>query len=346
MDHVISFNCSLSTSIVVPVVTIAVRESYNTMRTFRKLVRKDGIILSTCVLFLLATVIVVRSRLPKPKTWSFTHDVIMEPGVSDAWTSARSVLVCVSSAAVNRERRAAIRETWGSHPSLRVLFFFGFEFKQQAKLIEEAQIHGDIVQYDFVDGHRNATLKTTSMIHWAQRHRWPHRTHVLKIDDDTFLNTRLLFMHLDNYFNAPALYGSCFEDIEPVRNPASEYYVSWDEYQPARFPPYLSGALYLLHEQVIESISTEMCEVDYLAMEDVYITGLVADRAHVKKISFPENARLLDVAEYEVNRLTAWFYGEVNLELSTVLGVHFAAPALQRIYWLQLKDDVRRASTP
>lgn len=305
---------------------------------YKRLARRHLIIAASCILSVFGVIHLVSDHFVQQKRWEFNYNVIIEPTLSDSWISSKRILVCVTSAAVYKEKRDVIRETWGSHPSLRITFFLGFDSLRQADVIAEAQEYGDIVQYDFQDTYRNLTLKTASMIHWAHGNRWSQRTHVVKIDDDVFLNTALFEEHRGD-FEQPAIYGNIFEDFEPVRDPKNKWYLSFEEYYPSKFPTYLSGAFYILHEGIVADIFTHMCELRIIPVEDVYFTGLVADKANVKRIAFPEDARLLDVPEYNQDPLTAWFYGEVNLELSTVLAVHYVEPAVQRIYWNHILTD-------
>ncbi|XP_003738326.1 beta-1,3-galactosyltransferase 5 [Galendromus occidentalis] len=307
------------------------------MRICGKPLRKHVPIIVSCVSLLLF-VLVLTLHSSTRKVWKFGYAVTIEPDEAGATVSQKPILVCVSSASANRENRDVIRETWGSHPLLRVLFFLGVNIEHQADVIEEARKHADVVQYNFLDTYRNLTLKTASMIHWAHHNRWKQREIVLKVDDDTFLNTRVLEKHLDR-FQRPAIYGSVLKDVAPVRDPTSQYYLSWAEYFFPTFPPYLSGALYVLQEGIIGTLYQNMCKLTYLAIEDVYFTGLLADFIGVERIALPQSARLLDVPEYISDRRTAWFYGEVNLDVSALLGVHYVTPELQMKYWKQIKTD-------
>ncbi|XP_047480080.1 beta-1,3-galactosyltransferase 5-like [Penaeus chinensis] len=104
------------------------------------------------------------------------------------------VLVIVPTSAANHEAREAVRKSWnGNFPAnWPVMFYLGATNNPQLqkKIAEEGRQYGDIAQdLSFFDSYNNLTLKTLSLVSWAQKF-CRKANYVLKIDDDVFLNTK------------------------------------------------------------------------------------------------------------------------------------------------------------
>jgi len=107
-----------------------------------------------------------------------------------------NLLILVASAVRHRDNRDAIRATWGASEHLRkynakVVFLLGQGEESQTEVMEESKMHNDIVQEDFKDTYRNLTLKTVMGLKWSAIF-CPQAKHVMKTDDDIFVNVPLL----------------------------------------------------------------------------------------------------------------------------------------------------------
>ncbi|XP_004485336.2 beta-1,3-galactosyltransferase 4 [Dasypus novemcinctus] len=115
------------------------------------------------------------------------------------------ILVCT--APENRNRRNAIRASWGGLREARglrvlTLFLLGESWRQRPDrdtpgddLARESAAEGDIIQAAFQDSYRNLTLKTLSGLSWAVQH-CPAARYILKTDDDVYVNVRELVSEL------------------------------------------------------------------------------------------------------------------------------------------------------
>ena len=102
------------------------------------------------------------------------------------------LLVMIASASWQFERRKVIRETWATQlgdgsKNLKYIFFIGNDGKREnvAKLADEFEQYGDIIEEDFQENYYNLTLKTIGQLKWAT-HFCPNMKYGLHIDDDVF----------------------------------------------------------------------------------------------------------------------------------------------------------------
>lgn len=76
--------------------------------------------------------------------------------------------------------------------------------------------------------------------------------------------------------NLPIMCVYCYRDIdELVRNPKSKWYVSKDDYSPEYWPPHCRGGWYSMPVALVEKLYNVSRRASYLAMDDVWITGLM-----------------------------------------------------------------------
>lgn len=127
------------------------------------------------------------------------------------------LLYLVKSAAGNRDRREAIRRTWGfenrfSDVPIRTVFLLGHvpdNVRLQADIENEQKEHEDIVQGNFVDTYFNNSIKTAMGLRWAVEHCSKSRFFMF-VDDDYYVSTRNLLRFLRNPVDYP---GYLKEDV-------------------------------------------------------------------------------------------------------------------------------------
>ncbi|OQR79989.1 UDP-GlcNAc:betaGal beta-1 [Tropilaelaps mercedesae] len=225
-------------------------------------------------------------------SWTIDLPLLIRPTILP--TNA-SVLVCVTSAPENLDKRQAIRETWGTAPFLKVVFFLGLPHgiraaRQQKVLNAENEAFGDVVQAKFDDDYRNLTIKVIALLLWAADERWPSRRFVIKADDDTFINAPLFLQYMDHFTNG-YLYGLYRKSATVTRcnkTRCSKWGLTKSEFAPDNYPPHLQGTLYVFTERALDRVNNHLFDPQYLFVEDVYITGLVAARAGVMRLPMPE----------------------------------------------------------
>ncbi|XP_048384337.2 beta-1,3-galactosyltransferase 4-like isoform X1 [Stegostoma tigrinum] len=142
------------------------------------------------------------------------------------------LLVLVTSAQPNVDRRNAIRNTWAlgweqSAFPWQVVFLVGQATGEgAADLIQsEQEVFQDVLVGNYLDTYRNLTLKVMHGLKWAVSTCRP--LYILKTDDDCFVNTDRLprFLVRDNPIQTGLYAGSLFapEKREVIRNPWSKW---------------------------------------------------------------------------------------------------------------------------
>ncbi|KAG9472128.1 beta-1,3-galactosyltransferase 4 [Eleutherodactylus coqui] len=233
------------------------------------------------------------SHVPSPQVLNVPiPPFLLSP--ASACSSPPFLLILVSSAPSHRDRRDAIRQTWGSLSSSTAsasltLFVLGVPKspEERAALMHEAVTHRDIIQANFTDTYRNLTLKTVTGLTWALE-KCKGAQYLFKTDDDVFVNTVLLSQFLRGKYGLQYM-GRLHWHVSPTRDRDHQHYVSHEMYGDSYFPPYCSGTGYILSHGAARLILEQVRSGPWLPLEDVYI-GILAQAAgiapsHVAKIA-------------------------------------------------------------
>ncbi|GFS15001.1 beta-1,3-galactosyltransferase 1-like [Elysia marginata] len=193
-------------------------------------------------------------------------------------------------------QRHTIRQTWGQYaadPNNKavLLFFLGRTRDKgiQERVKSEAQKHGDIVQETFIDAYRNLSLKSIALVKWASLY-CQESTFVLKADDDMYINVHRLLSKLRTQFEKGPLFimGTLHPDSKPFRTKGHKWFMPPSEYRQKKYPNYVSGTAYAMTTTAAMRLYVESFYVRSLFLEDVYLTGILADKASVPRVSESE----------------------------------------------------------
>ncbi|KAH8300226.1 hypothetical protein KR044_011856 [Drosophila immigrans] len=215
------------------------------------------------------------------------------------------------------------------------------------RLNNEAEMYNDIIQDNFIDTYNNLTIKSVMALKHISRSCAKTCAYFLKCDDDTFVNVPNLLHYLlggtvplyndtldyydrrsflvmmpHNSLNATTgiMRGHQFCNVVPVSEVSSKWYMPYYMYQADAYPQYLSGAGYLMSIDVVDRLYEAALNTSLLYLEDVYITGLCADRANIKRkhhslFSFAQSQHLCafkgTITQHQVkeeNMVEAWRY--------------------------------------
>lgn len=162
------------------------------------------------------------------------------------------LLVLVVSAVKNRERRDAIRETWG-RPDGNVGMLFAVS--RHRRLSAEKLVHGDILEVDAPDEYRSLSRKLLAAFSGVRAVRFEY---LLKCDDDTFVDVPGVVGELER---APddKFYWGYFDGDAHVKRTGKWKETGWilcDKYL-----PYALGGGYVLSKDLVVYIVNNM---DYL----------------------------------------------------------------------------------
>ncbi|XP_046378611.2 beta-1,3-galactosyltransferase 5-like isoform X2 [Haliotis rufescens] len=203
-------------------------------------------------------------------------------------TNNPSVLIFVLSTAQAYAKRQAIRDTWGSvsrsgrWPSRRipatvkVVYLFGHsrEFTLIHRLQREASVYGDILQIGIEESYGlHVTKKILMGFKWAREH-CPGTQHVMKVDDDVFVDLPQVLHRLQSPEWSSYLCGHVV--LLSVTRRSGKYQLSFQEYPYILIPPYILGYFYVMPMDVSSKLVDVSEYVPYLRMEDVYITAILS----------------------------------------------------------------------
>uniref|UniRef100_A0A8C6WT52 Hexosyltransferase n=2 Tax=Neogobius melanostomus TaxID=47308 RepID=A0A8C6WT52_9GOBI len=195
------------------------------------------------------------------------------------------LLLVVKTLMPHFERRQAIRETWGqvgaiANKTVVTVFLLGNAMAEDnhpnltALLRLEADIHRDILQWDYRDTFFNLTLKDILFLDWF-RSFCPKAQFILKGDDDVFVNTPRIIDFLDQLAPrmVPDLFiGDVITNAGPHRDKNLKYFVP-KSYFVGSYPPYAGGGGFLYSGQLALKLYEESKKVVVYPIDDVY-TGM------------------------------------------------------------------------
>ncbi|KAH8255709.1 hypothetical protein KR038_009060 [Drosophila bunnanda] len=209
-------------------------------------------------------------------------------------------LILIHTAPNNFEKRSVIRETWGGFNSvqdspLRLIFALGAvqNDSMQTSLIEEQSLFGDLLQGNFIDTYVNITYKHVMVLKWFNLHCNQAKL-LMKIDDDIFVNTKLLWDNLVEPLKAPNKILDdilqrrenvllCSKNPNPrvIRANNSKWRVTYDEYPDTHYPDFCPGFTVIYSPDVSKRLYDEVQQAPYFRLDDVYITGIMSKRANI-----------------------------------------------------------------
>ena len=218
-------------------------------------------------------------------------------GGSDDRDSVYAV-VLVHSHPSNVEKRAAIRGTWGVGVRTGVWadgrrvtaavadgatkMYLVFVVGRSTTLADdeqsswESEQYEDIVRGDFVDAYENLTLKSLLGLK-LMAEQCPSARYVIKTDDDVIVN----LPHLVDVLERRRLAGGMRRAIMGPHNGNSWVYgegkwkVDVALFPFKRFPPYESGAAYVITNDLSRELFETAEYVPHINIDDVYVTGVL-----------------------------------------------------------------------
>ncbi|XP_055909787.1 beta-1,3-galactosyltransferase 1 [Eupeodes corollae] len=236
-------------------------------------------------------------------------------------TNTAYFLILVHSAPANDEKRQVIRETWGSvqSPHIRLLFLVGAvnTIKLQHQLDVENSKYADLIQGNFVDDYRNMTYKHVMALKWFI-YLCPKAKFLVKTDDDVFVNTLQLIEYVDlqrqqrpilspftpRTYQVPSssdtntshilnvlqsknfLFCQRQAEARVKRSYRSKWRVSGKEYAGRYYPPYCPGYSIVYSPDVVFRLYKEAQRSKYFWIDDVHITGTLAQNSNITITSF------------------------------------------------------------
>ena len=219
------------------------------------------------------------------KTKTFQHRTSLITKTACVWHYF--LLILVSSAPMNFERRNLIRQTWGANNNndhqWKTFFLLGKTRNQtMSDLIKtEEKKYNDIIRGDYYEDYWNQSLKIEMGFEWAAR--YCNFSFLLKADDDVFVNTQDL-THLLQQASTPKkrLYMGKVQSNPKVRR-YGKFSVSYDEYPGSYYPSYCSGAGFVLSYDVVGCLVPLFDVKNPFRIDDTYV-GILANKNGVSPV--------------------------------------------------------------
>lgn len=204
------------------------------------------------------------------------------------------ILIFVHSAPDHFDRRATIRRTWAgknkiSGKIIKCVFLIGSvnDMQLQKELFQEQQQFKDMVQGNFIDSYRNLTYKFVMGLKWIS-HYCRQAKYILKTDDDMFVDMFQMVDYLTASFGYPTPSDLIMCFVIPYANPKrsqrSKWRVSFKEYKNQKYPTYCSGWAIIMSPDVVFNLYQESFNVPYFWVDDVFVSGILAQKIGVKHI--------------------------------------------------------------
>lgn len=220
------------------------------------------------------------------------------------------VLIWVYSAPANVEARTRVRRTWGSVRrcegfALRVVFFVGRRspgggdggggggvVAEDRPLVDENREHGDIVQdVSYVDSYENLSLKGASGLRWMSKY-CSNALFAVKVDDDTLVSPFALVRYLRSADLARDIACKLQVRARPQRQP-DKWFEDPLDFPDRLYPVYCQGFAYIFSMNIAQLLEGAVGKTRVPRMEDVYVTGVLAQFAGIGHKPLPKSAWMI-----------------------------------------------------
>ncbi|CDI73686.1 hypothetical protein, conserved [Eimeria praecox] len=231
--------------------------------------------------------------LPLQTNWR----LLITPKVSCAEDPPFAALMVMTGAG-DSEGRMVVRNTWGeasrvANRRIRLFFLLGTVKQQEVqKAVEkEAEAYGDILQHAAPDKYTNLSTKAATMIQWMAE-SCPQAKFLVKADTDTLVNLDLMIPYLIKVENKGDLaLGSRLDNMPIITSEKSRNYQDPLVFPRKTFPPYLSGACYIVSGSLIQKVARVLPEVPRVRNEDTFL-GMCLERLRIEPTDIGPEARI------------------------------------------------------
>lgn len=192
---------------------------------------------------------------------NFTY-IINQPDLCQTVNSNKTieVIAFVHSRPEEAELRQAVRNSWAQPEDLdragfKVFFMLGLpnDTSYISQLVNESDVHGDIIVADFTDTYHNLSFKALAGFQWIRKYCLSVEhppLFVMKVDSDTFVDIPGVVQRLNTFLkptcnkttplatNRKVIFGNILSPPSrvPVRDNSSKHYVSEEIYPDKLYP--------------------------------------------------------------------------------------------------------------
>ncbi|XP_072006626.1 UDP-GlcNAc:betaGal beta-1,3-N-acetylglucosaminyltransferase 9-like [Engystomops pustulosus] len=185
------------------------------------------------------------------------------------------LIMAIKSHPASVSRRSALRTTWAKNGQVlgfRVWPLFLMAVSDDAKHMEivkmEKNEYGDIILWDFTEGHHNLSLKERCFLEWLYDNP-TQVAFIFKGDDDVFVNPSSLVHFIKERASSPTtLYGALHTHSNVFRS--TKYKVSESLFPYPVYPYFLSGGGFLFPGASVKLLYRASLELPVFPLDDVY----------------------------------------------------------------------------
>ncbi len=221
--------------------------------------------------------------------WAFGSFVINNSNLCVS-NKGIKLLILVHSSVTHFHFRDVIRKHNVLAKNSKTIFLLGVlnDSGLQNLIEQESETYNDLVQGSFYDTYKNLTLKHILGLTWTAKFCSSAQL-ILKMDDDIFVNYRLLNQMIDLRYPEPKFDTlvtrtgykliACYiqHRMEVIRNTTSRWYVSEKVYSNRYYPDFCSGWAYITTVEVINDLLDQIPNYPLFWIDDVYITGILRE---------------------------------------------------------------------
>ncbi|XP_056410515.1 acetylgalactosaminyl-O-glycosyl-glycoprotein beta-1,3-N-acetylglucosaminyltransferase-like isoform X2 [Hyla sarda] len=209
-----------------------------------------------------------------PHLQSYNCSLIYTPRPDNGGASPL-LLLAIKSHPASVSRRAALRKTWAKPVEVmgyrvRPVFLMGLsDHNKHMELVKvEETEYGDILLWNFTEGHHNLSLKERCLLEWL--HYNPSQaTFIFKGDDDVFVNPAALVQYIKVNASSPStLHGALQRHSIVLRY--SKYQVSRTLFSNTKYPYFLSGGGFLFPGAAVPPLYHASLRLPVFPLDDVY----------------------------------------------------------------------------
>lgn len=153
-------------------------------------------------------------------------------------------------------------------------------------LKNESDVFGDILQEMFVDSYTNLTVKSLMMLKWFTTNCRGRTTYLMKTDEDVYVNLDNLVKVLGGASgDVRGVMGHlyCSTASDKVRQKKGyKVYLKDCMFPNVKRETFAAGPAYVMDIATADIIYRTAFDMQALAFEDLFLTGIVAKKANIK----------------------------------------------------------------